>query len=204
MLNSFKKYIWCFKEANRTAALSFNFLKKIFKYTKKNIPNKTEYIWHFKEVDCMVVLSFNLLKKIFKYAKQDIPNETGGTLVGRYSSDGKTAFIQGVLLAKKVKEQRPTSFTRPSDQEDKSLGRVYKKSKGEIHYIGEWHTHPHNLPKPSYQDEDTLIDLAKQPSVKTNKPIMMIAGNRFSSVKDVSCMLGLDDGKVIIGRLCKK
>ncbi len=162
-----------------------------------------KYTWFFEEINCTVVIPFKCLKKIFKYAKKNIPNEIGGTLVGKYSSDGKTAFIEGVLVAKQVEKQGLTFFVRPSDKKDKSLETVYKKSKGNIHYVGEWHTHPYSQPKPSSQDESTLIDLVKQNSVKTDKPIMIIVGNNFSSIKDICCTLGLND-KVILGRFCEK
>lgn len=130
----------------------------------------TYHIWRFPKRDYHVIIKESLIRKIMRVARQSFPNETGGTLVGFYLADYRIAYIAQILDAKTGAQRSRRHFYRPSDNIDYQLRRIYNRSQGKIHYLGEWHTHPFDSPIPSDIDKDSMVKLAQSPSVATDTP----------------------------------
>jgi integrative and conjugative element protein (TIGR02256 family) len=124
---------------------------------KSNYLDEPFHLWVFSGYSCIVILPTQVAEKMEEIAKQALPNEIGGTLVGSFSEDFKMAYIKKVLGVKGKVKNSPTSFYRPPDCEDNQLSILYNESKGSIHYLGEWHSHPNNPPLPSHRDLKSLF-----------------------------------------------
>lgn len=97
--------------------------------------------------------------------------ETGGQLFGELSGD--VMFIKECSVTKGKTKGTRLSFLpeRKREQED-----IYDFYKRDLHYLGDWHTHPQKYPNPSYTDENSMIKCFK--SSKHNLPffIMIVVG----------------------------
>lgn len=47
-------------------------------------------------------------------------------------------------------------FIRDKENAQKVINEKWQQSNGEINYLGEWHTHPEIIPKPSFLDRKLL------------------------------------------------
>jgi integrative and conjugative element protein (TIGR02256 family) len=154
------------------------------------------HTWEFSERSCYVNIPGVLLHKLISFARNSYPQETGGTLVGHYSDDHTKAHVTEVLEAKKGARRSLRSFFRPSDKEDNQLKQIYKKTRGKIHYLGEWHSHPKASPLPSYRDETTMKQLVRDLKVAADTPLLLIVGG--VQLEDICCILFGPDNQVII------
>lgn len=157
------------------------------------------HAWRFPERDCLARVPGEVLDAMRRMAEEAAPRETGGTLVGRYSDEGREALVIEALEAKAGARRGRTKFYRPPDDVDDQLDRVYRASGGKTHYLGEWHTHPGAAPTPSQTDLDTLQDLAKSRSVAADTPLMIIVGGDFGASSLASCTLAETGGRCLEG-----
>lgn len=85
--------------------------------------------------------------------KQDTPNaaESAGVLIGEYRED---LHIRVVDATKPCKLDRSTrfGFDRRSPQHQKSVLSAWRSSGKLQTWVGEWHTHPEDHPRPSLKD----------------------------------------------------
>ena len=114
----------------------------------------------------------SLLDELYQYGLSHYPNEYGGLLIGRYSSDRKTALVEQTILPKRYKATR-YFFERGSDGLQERLDEYYKREP-KLFYLGEWHTHPGGPIEPSERDKSTMKELVKHKDVYINNPIMLI------------------------------
>lgn len=105
-------------------------------------------IYNFADPNLSVVLTNEVLKHFGKHQQKGAFDlEAGGQLFARFEDD--------VTIIKKVTGPRPTDKrTRVSYQPDrraeqKEILRLFKK---DLHYVGDWHTHPSSFPQPSGTD----------------------------------------------------
>lgn len=161
------------------------------------------HIWKFSERECEVHFPKKLFKKISKLAKIDLPNETGGTLVGYYTGNKSLAIIVDVLVVSSSWPKFLQRFIRPPDSTDKQLSKIFRETKGAIHYLGDWHSHPNTSPKPSSTDIDTLIDDAIDQRIAIDTPILFIIGKNLNEAfTDCTCTM-TDKKKVYTGKYSK-
>jgi len=156
-------------------------------------------VWEFRGRSCKVLLGRSALRDIMKMAVMALPHETGGTLAGRYSDDSRVAEVTRALAAPKGAPAGKTWFVRPSDDEDPALHQLFLRSKGQIRYIGEWHTHPGGILAPSRRDVATLQDLAISSEVASDTPILLLIGGDIACKPGLACFL-FDGQNYSVGR----
>jgi len=122
-----------------------------------------------------------LLTNIIDVGIQHDPNEFGGFLVGYYSDDCKQLSITDMILPKKYKST-PYIFERDTVGVNERL-RQFFKEEPKKYYVGEWHTHPQNLPIPSATDYDAMVEIAHHKDVAIKNPVLLIVGYRSKSVQ---------------------
>lgn len=122
-----------------------------------------------------------LLLKLSDHGIENYPNEFGGFLIGSYSKDMKTLFINATLLPKKY-NGFPTLFERSTEGIIIEL-EVAFNSKG-IFYIGEWHTHPSGSSLFSKTDLNSMIEIAECETVKIKNPILLIISINHDKLLD--------------------
>lgn len=78
--------------------------------------------------------------------------EAGGVLLGRYIRDSVDIVIDEVTIPMWGDRRGWFSFLRASRPHQKVIDRLWQESEGTINYLGEWHTHPEDIPNPSNTD----------------------------------------------------
>ncbi len=106
-------------------------------------------------------------------AAQHYPKECGGIFVGKVKDN-----IAVIEMSKMPIRFFNTNvlFRRIAGWLNVWLTEIFKKEKGEVIYIGEWHTHPDCEPNPSGKDISALLRIAQSEDVRTENPVMLIIG----------------------------
>lgn len=133
-----------------------------------------------KEIGLYLEIKDDVFQKIKDTSYLYYPNEHGGILVGNYSEDKKTVFVNDMILPATYKAS-PVSFERGSIGIKSILTEFFERESPQL-YVGEWHTHPNAQPIPSPTDVFALIAIARHPDVSIDNPIMLIVGLNKKSV----------------------
>jgi len=78
--------------------------------------------------------------------------EAGGVLIGRYIRESPDIVIDEVTVPMAGDRKRRFSFWRSRQPHQQVLDQSWLESGGTSTYLGEWHTHPENIPIPSDTD----------------------------------------------------
>lgn len=129
----------------------------------------------YRNADELVVeLPENIFEKIKNEVKRYYPHECGGIFIGRITNNNR-AIIEDIIVPKEILSTR-VLFRRIAIFINRGLKKIFNSHKGEIIYLGEWHSHPDNLPIPSRTDMTAMQNIAKSPSVRTETPLLLIVG----------------------------
>jgi len=126
-----------------------------------------------------LIFSENLLNEIGYLGVQHHPNEFGGFLIGKYSEDLKSLYIDNFIIPNKYKGQ-PFIFERSTKGLREKLEKLFVEKNQ--YYIGEWHTHPDSSTKYSQTDLNAMIEIAKYREVQILNPILLILSVSKSEV----------------------
>ena len=127
-----------------------------------------------KEIGLNIIIEDTLISCLYDNGIKNYPKEFGGLLIGNYSDDFKTVFIEETILPKKYKSSK-YSFERGAEGVKETLEKYYYAEHRMI-YVGEWHTHPDNLPIPSSTDIKALEKIANHDEVTIKNPVLLIMG----------------------------
>lgn len=111
----------------------------------------SEYIGHSDHQNGFILVRHKIIRTIKLLARKGgIKTETGGILLGCY----RPPHIDVTSLTTIQKQDQASKFG--FFRKDRSHNRIalykWKRSRGYVNYIGEWHTHPERHPKPSSID----------------------------------------------------
>lgn len=112
--------------------------------------------------DKKILLSFSTeALTVFSMHIQDAPNtpESGGLLLG--SLHGNNLIITEATTPTKWDRRFRFLFERLPFGHRSIANRRWRESGGTIRYLGEWHTHPEDIPTPSSLDRDEWGKLAQ-------------------------------------------
>lgn len=140
-----------------------------------------------------LIITEELLNTIADIGKAHYPNEFGGFLIGRYSEDLCTLYIEDIILPEKYKGYSYT-FERSIDGIVELFDRAYKDKNQ--YYVGEWHTHPDGSTMYSNTDLDAMIQTAECQTVQIKNPVLLILSVTNQVVKDCTFYF-YDDKKLI-------
>lgn len=127
-----------------------------------------------KDTGLSLVIDDNLIDKLILLSNHHRPNEFGGFLVGYYSEDLKILSITDTILPIKYNSTRYL-FVRETKGIKNQLQNFYRE-KISKYYVGEWHSHPDNLPIPSTTDLLAIKSIVNHPNVAINNPVFLIIG----------------------------
>ena len=126
--------------------------------------------------DLYVEMQVSVFKQIQLQAEGEYPNENGGILVGRYSADRHTVYIEKIVVPMEKMTGR-TMFMRNT----KGMEKVWEQlAKDGLRYLGEWHSHPNGSTKYSSTDLATMVEIEKEVSIEN--PLLLIVGVRSDGV----------------------
>lgn len=115
--------------------------------------------------------------------------ETGGILVGYYSKNKTTCTIVELVQPSDDSVHKPFTFTSGVKGLKGLLKNFWLQKR---YFVGDWHFHPKNSPKPSRQDLKQLKLISENPEFECAKPIMLIIGQNKKKFI-ISCTLYLNN-----------
>lgn len=71
----------------------------------------------------------------------------------------------------------PNGFTRDAGALNVYLKSAFDESKGQVEYLGEWHSHPDGSTKYSDNDRKSMMEIAEDINIKNDSPLLLIIGN---------------------------
>jgi integrative and conjugative element protein (TIGR02256 family) len=105
------------------------------------------------------------------------PNETGGILLGYEAPDSSAVVITHLIgPGPKAKSSR-SQFVPDGTWQEAEVARIYEASGRRATYLGDWHSHPDGIARPSRKDERTARCIADTPEARIPNPLMLIAAS---------------------------
>ena len=112
---------------------------------------------------------------IQEQAQRKHPYETGGILVGYYDESYRLATAVLATPPPLASKHGPATFERGILGIKKLLADC-KAQDPLLHYLGEWHTHPNNRPRPSGVDIQQMRCFALRRLYGASSPLLLIVG----------------------------
>jgi len=119
-------------------------------------------------------ISLTAIEKFRKYEQREGYNESGGILLGYVTKN--CDYIQEVTIPNKYDLKGLTFFIRSKEPAQKKINKSWKISKGSLIYLGEWHTHYENNPKPSRDDVNMIKRALKNTEMEIDFLYLIISG----------------------------
>ena len=102
------------------------------------------------------------------------PLETGGVLLGRPTPSGEPHIVE--LIGPGPDARRtPTTFDPDTDWQQDQLDAAFAATPG-LSYLGDWHSHPNGVPRPSGLDQRAARAIGDDPLALQAEPLMLIVG----------------------------
>jgi proteasome lid subunit RPN8/RPN11 len=133
------------------------------------------------EIGLSISIDENLINELIEIGKKHYPKEFGGFLVGNYVNDFKQLNITDTILPRKYKATKYL-FQRDTVGIDGLLKSFYNETPKK-YYVGEWHTHPDNLPILSNTDINAVNTINNYKEVAIQNPVFLIIGYSNTEVE---------------------
>ncbi len=134
-----------------------------------------------KEIKLSISITDTLLSELTNIGKSHYPDEFGGFLIGYYSSDLKQLNITATILPTIFKATK-YKFERDTTGINETLINYYKQIP-KTYYVGEWHTHPDNMPVPSTTDIKAINNILNHKGKSIQNPVLLIIGYNKQKVE---------------------
>lgn len=130
-----------------------------------------------------------IIKNYIQITKDSL--EAGGVMLGRYLWSGNIV-IDYITVPKVNDKRRKYYFFRDRSTHQKEIIKKWKQSNGTCNYLGEWHTHPEENPKPSEYDITQWKKMIKNAQYDSDYLFFLIAGRN-----QIKVWIGFKDGLII-------
>jgi len=120
----------------------------------------------------------------FKQDTFDKP-ESGGILLGYYI-ENSSFTITDVTIPSDLDKSSRFNFIRAKKSAQKAINKYFKESGGKKIYLGEWHSHPEDLPTPSQLDCKSIKEQIIFNKLNSNTIFMIIIGRKGLSISIVT------------------
>ena len=129
----------------------------------------------YKYDDKYVVFTEEVIKVLDRHKQCNYTqHEAGGILLGKVYND---LIIIDQISEPSIKDRSGRFyFIRNVKRAQSIVDRAWKESNGERIYLGEWHTHPEDIPTPSRDDKLLLKNMLKHSRMEINFLFMFIIG----------------------------
>ncbi len=104
--------------------------------------------------------------------------EAGGILLGKYDLRSHTYYISGITTPNRNDSAGFSFFIRNKNAAQKEINKAWKKSKGVVNYLGEWHTHCCQHPLPSSTDLSFIKQIVEDRVSPYEHFFMIIVGQK--------------------------
>lgn len=128
----------------------------------------------------------NCVLKVFEMYLQKEPSksEAGGVLIGRIISKNDDILVDAITVPNNDDIRERFFFFRKKKKVQKIINKYWKKSSGTKIYLGEWHTHPENVPQPSDYDYRNWKNISVNAIYEQNFLIFIIIG-----IEEIGCWM---------------
>ena len=125
----------------------------------------------------IIIIDDNVINFIFNTRQSNVENEVGGIILGNITSDNRIIVR---MLRKATDPTKSSKYYCVRDKviAQKIIDKEFKESKGRIIYLGEWHTHPESIPKPSSQDRIMIKEQFIYNYISTDFLLLIIIGQK--------------------------
>ena len=132
----------------------------------------------FTADDWSVVVDAGLVERLRAMRNARLPNETGGVLTGVVDIPAQSIHIVDAAPAPPDSLASPGGFIRGTEGVRDHLDGVFERTRGQVRYIGEWHSHPpRTAARPSSTDLVQIDWLSTVFDIDTLPALMLIAGD---------------------------
>lgn len=114
------------------------------------------------------------LAALIAEAEERYPLETGGVLMGYWHRH--EPVVTSTIGPGPASRHDSHGFEPDSAWQRHMIAEVYEASGRRHTYLGDWHTHPDGVPRPSRLDRRTLTRIAAFPAARASTPLMLIGG----------------------------
>ncbi len=105
---------------------------------------------------------------------QDQP-ESGGILLGRIFN-GSRVIIEIATTPTGHDQATRYGFVSSRIASQAVVNSIWQRTNGAGLYLGEWHTHPELMPRPSYRDRQMIRNMFNQSKIQTDFLLLIIVG----------------------------
>ncbi len=137
----------------------------------------------FKDEDGhLVVIMSSAVKRLLVYRQlRWYSKEAGGVLIGERR--GSHIVIQEISEPGEGDVRGRNSVDRRGQHHQRIVDEAFSRSLGTLQYLGEWHTHPEDIPSPSIQDLNTW----RRHLVDSEHMVLLIVGrDKIWAAKKIS------------------
>ncbi|WP_339284019.1 Mov34/MPN/PAD-1 family protein [Oceanobacillus sp. FSL K6-3682] len=114
---------------------------------------KEDYLYYLPCGKTLLIKK-NVLHKMNNYRqinRKDL--EAGGILIGRILIENENYVIDDVTIPTQYDKRTRNRFKRNPKGHQEYYDDLFRETDGRCFYLGEWHTHPERLPRPSFIDK---------------------------------------------------
>lgn len=99
--------------------------------------------------------------------------ESGGQLFARL--DGRRTVVCRATGPARTDRRGRFFFTPSRIRERREIRKLFREG---LHYVGDWHTHPEDVPKPSRMDQQSMADTFQKSKHELRALLLVIVGRR--------------------------
>ncbi|HEY8722856.1 MAG TPA: Mov34/MPN/PAD-1 family protein [Gaiellaceae bacterium] len=116
------------------------------------------------------------------------PDETGGILLGYEALEEEAVVVTALVGPGPNSKASRAHFDPDGEWQEKEVARIYEASGRRATYLGDWHSHPKGLARPSWKDQRTARSIAEFREARMSNPLMLIvatseSGFRFAAFR---------------------
>lgn len=157
------------------------------------VESEPEPVKRFKAGEWTIAIDHGLIERIQVMRGDHLPAETGGVLSGVVDIPAKCIHLVNAAPAPADSKSSATEFVRGTSGVQEYLDRISERTRGQVRYIGEWHSHPPGSGSaPSPTDIAQMDWLASLFDMDTLPALMLIAGEH-----DISIILANTDAEQV-------
>lgn len=122
------------------------------------------------------MIAAEVLDFLEEQARSSPDRETGGIIAGCGTVGDGTAMILKASDGGPAALRRRGFFSRDTAYCQRLVDTWAAESAGAVDYLGEWHKHLEDKPRPSRQDILTLAEIARSRDYHVSLPVLLIIG----------------------------
>jgi hypothetical protein len=125
-----------------------------------------------------IITDVAVLRRLHQHRDMRLPNETGGVLLGHYDLERRILYVVDTILSPSDSHEYPTAYIRGTEGLQEAVARITAATDRQVHYVGEWHSHPRGYScRPSRDDLALFAWLRGELTKEGLPPLMLIVGD---------------------------